>query len=99
MNLGPPPADADEEKPPIAKELWWLAFEGVTDELEDPSEDKESERVGPQTMKENARHKNGHGEQNGRDAERMAGPVHRMLVTGGILRDPLLAGAAEHRWK
>jgi hypothetical protein len=94
VNLGPPPAHADEKKSPVAKELRRLAFKGVADELKDPSEDKEGERVGPQIMKEDAGHKNWYREQDGRDAQRMAGSVHWMLVAGGVLRDPLLAGAA-----
>jgi hypothetical protein len=39
-NLCPPPADADEEESPVAEEFWRLAFEGMTDELENPSRDK-----------------------------------------------------------
>jgi hypothetical protein len=41
VNLGPPPADADEQETPVAKEFWRLAFEGMADELENPSEDEE----------------------------------------------------------
>ena len=38
VDFGPPPADADEEEPPIAEEFRRLAFEGVADELENPSD-------------------------------------------------------------
>jgi len=94
VNLGPPPAHADKEKSPVTEELRWLAFKSVADELEDPSEDKEGERVGPQIMEEDACYKNGHRQKDGRDAQRMTDPVQGMLVAGGVLRDPLLAGAA-----
>ena len=52
VHLGPPPADADEQKPPVTEEFRRLAFEGVADELEDPSEDEKREGVGPQAMRE-----------------------------------------------
>ena len=38
VDLGPPPADADEEESPVAQEFWRLALESVADELEDPSD-------------------------------------------------------------
>jgi hypothetical protein len=41
LDLGPPPADADEQKTPVAKEFRGLAFEGVADELENPSEQEQ----------------------------------------------------------
>ncbi len=40
MDLGPPPADADEEEAPIAEELGPLAFEGMAGKLGDPSNHK-----------------------------------------------------------
>ena len=42
VDLGPPPADADEEETPVAEEFRRLAFEGVSDELEDPSQEKQA---------------------------------------------------------
>ena len=92
MNLGPPPPHADEKKSPVAEELRRLAFKSVADELENPSQDKQGERVRPQSMKENAGHENWHREQDGRNAQRVAESVHRVLVTAGVLRDPLLTG-------
>jgi len=48
-------------------------------------------------MDEDAGDKDREREQNGRDAQRMADPVHGMQVAGGVLRDPLLVGAvAQH---
>jgi hypothetical protein len=42
VDLGPPPADADEQESPVLEEFWRLALEGVADELENPSDDKQS---------------------------------------------------------
>ena len=42
LDLGPPPADAYEEETPVTEEFWRLAFEGVADELEKPSEEEKS---------------------------------------------------------
>ena len=93
MNLCPPPADADEEKAPVLKEFRRLALEGMADELENPSNDKQGERIGPQTMDEDAGQKKWDGEENRRYAQRMAEAVHGVLVAGGVLRDPLLVAA------
>ena len=90
VNFGPPPADADEEKAPVAEELRWLALEGVADELEDPSQDKQSERIEPEPMHEDAGDKNWDREQDSRDAQGMAGSVDGVLMAGGVLGDPLL---------
>ena len=38
--FGPPPAHAYKEKAPVVKELRLFSFEGMTDELENPSEDE-----------------------------------------------------------
>ena len=70
-----------------------LAFEGVADELEKPSGEEEAERVGPQAMEKDAGKKYWEREQDGRNAQGVADPVHGMLVAGGVLRDPLLVGA------
>ncbi len=75
------------------EEFWFFAFEGVADELEDPSDEKERESVGPQAMHENAGYEDSDRQENQRDAQGVAGAVHRMLMAGGVLRDPLLAGA------
>ena len=53
MNLGPPPAHADEEKTPIVKELRLFALKCMADELERPSHKEKRQGVNPQTMNEN----------------------------------------------
>ena len=79
------------------EEFRGLAFEGVADELEDPSRDKKTEGVGPQAVEEDAAKKERERQQDGRDAQGVTDPVHGMLVAGGVLRDPLLVGAvAQH---
>ncbi len=60
VDLGPPPAHADEKKSPIVEELRWLAFKGVTDELEQPSEDEQRERPPPQPMTHESGGEHGH---------------------------------------
>ena len=54
VNLGPPPADADKKKTPVLEEFRWLAFEGMADELENPSHDEQTEGVWPEWMEEDA---------------------------------------------
>jgi hypothetical protein len=100
LNLGPPPADADKQEAPVVEEFRGLTFKGVADELEKPSQEKKSERVRPEAMEEDACQKNCDREQDGRDAEGVAEPVHAVLMARAILRDPLLVGAvAQHAVK
>jgi len=80
VNLGPPPADPDEQETPVAEEFGRLAFEGVADKLKNPSQNEETEGVRPKSMDEDAADKDWEGEQDGRNAERVADPVHWMLV-------------------
>jgi hypothetical protein len=69
----------------------------VADELENPSCEKQSQRVQPQAVEEDAGYKKREREQDGRDAQRVTEAVHRVLMTGAVLRDPLLVGAsAQH---
>ena len=97
MDLRPPPAHTHKQKSPVAEEFRALAFESMADELEHPSDQEQNKRVEPQPMEKDAGHKNREREQNGRDAQRVAQPVHRMPMAGAILRDPLLVGAsAQH---
>jgi hypothetical protein len=97
VDLGPPPADADEQEAPVVEEFRGLAFEGVADELEKPPKEKKRECVGPQAMEEGAGKKNCDREQDGRDAQSVAEPVHVVLMARGVLGDPLLIGAvAQH---
>ena len=70
-----------------------LSLEGVADELENPSDEEQSQRVEPQAVEENAGYKKRDREQDGRDAQRVTHAVHRVLMTGTVLRDPLLVGA------
>ena len=46
-DLGPPPADANEEEAPVAEKFGRLAFEGVTDKLKDPTDYEQSQRPPP----------------------------------------------------
>jgi hypothetical protein len=39
-DLCEPPAQADEEKAPIADELGWFALDGMSDELKRPADDE-----------------------------------------------------------
>jgi len=93
VNLCPPPADAHEEESPILKEFRRLAFEGMADELKNPSYDKEGERIGPQAMEEDTAKKQREREQDGGYSQGVAGAIHGVLMAGGVLRDPLLVGA------
>ena len=70
-----------------------LAFKSMADELEKPSGEEKAERVGPQAMEENAGKKYWEREQDGRNAQGVAGPVYRILMAGSVLGDPLLTGA------
>jgi hypothetical protein len=93
VDFGPPPADADEEEAPVVEEFGRLAFKSVADELEDPSDHEQAQRVGPQAMEEDAGEKNGDRNHNCRYAEGVADAIDGVLVAAGVLRDPLLTGA------
>ena len=94
MNLGPPPTHAHEEKSPVTKELRGLAFESMADELKNPAGHKQPERIQPQPMVEDAGNKDGNRKQNGRNPQCMAEAIDRVLMTRGILGNPLLAAAS-----
>src|SRR6266581_7583366 len=87
-HLGGPPARAYQQKSPVGKEFRGLAFEGVSDELENPSYDEQSESNGPEAMQEDRRDQKGQGENDQRDADGVAEAVDGILVTGGVLCDP-----------
>jgi|SRR5580658_125695 hypothetical protein len=93
VNLSPPPAHADEQETPVVEKFRRLAFEGVADELENPSDEEQSQSIRPQAVVEDAGDKNWPREQDGRNAQRVTQPVHRMPMTGAVLRDPLLVSA------
>jgi hypothetical protein len=94
VDLRPPPADPHEEKPPVTEELRRLAFEGVADELKDPSDDEESQRVEPQAMKEEPGDEHYDRDQNRGNTKRVADAIDRMLVATRVLGDPLRVGAS-----
>jgi len=94
LDLGPPPADTDEQKSPVAEEFRRLAFEGVADELENPSGDEKHQRVDPQAVKEKPGDRNGNRDENGGNPERMTEAIDRVLMAPRVLGDPLLAGAS-----
>src|SRR5688572_31454138 len=96
-DFGEPPAQTDEEEAPVLKELWRLAFKAVTEELQQPAEDKHADRHDPEAGHKNSdpRQRNGGGNQG--DTEGMTGPVYRMLMTLCVLRDPFIPGfSTEH---
>ena len=79
------------------EELGLFALEGVSDKLQRPAKEEQTEGIDPEGMEEEASQGQRERDQNGRDTESVAGAVYRMLVAGGVLRDPLLAGAiAQH---
>ena len=90
VDFGPPPADADEQESPVAEEFGRLAFKGVADELEDPSDCEQRQRVKPQPMIEKADEEDPNRDQNGRNAKRVAEAIDGMLVTARVSRDPML---------
>src|SRR5258706_2007576 len=93
VDRGTPRARADEQETPVVEEFRRLALEGMADELEHPSGDEKTERIGPQAMEEDTAKKEWKREQDGRDAQGMADAVYGMLMAAGVLRDPLLASA------
>src|ERR1700687_3114774 len=97
VDLGPPPADADEQESPVAEEFGRLAFKGVADELEDPSDCEQRQRVKPQPMIEKSDEEDPNRNKNGRNAKGVAEAIDGMLVTARVSRDPLLiAISAQH---
>jgi hypothetical protein len=81
------------------EEFGCLAFEGVADELENPSEEEQEGGIQPKAMNEDAHDEERYGNQDSGDAERVAGTIDWVLMAGGVLGDPLLIGAvAEHEW-
>jgi len=97
VDLSPPPAHANEQETPVAEKFRRLAFEGVADELENPSDEEQSQRIQPHAVEEDTGDKKWDREQDGRDTQRVTQAVHRMPMTGAVLRDPLLVSAsAQH---
>jgi len=94
VDLRPPPAHPYKKKTPILKKLRRLPLESMADELENPSHQEQTQPIQPQAMVENARYENGDRKQDCRNPKRVKRPVDGMLMTGTILRDPLLASAS-----
>ena len=78
------------------EELRRLTLESVADTLQRPSEDEEHCRELPCAGEDGSRKQGKQREQDERNPEGVGGAIHRMPVTAGILRDPLLAGAGFH---
>jgi len=71
-----------------------LSFERMSHKLKDPPQNKQDSRNHPKAVVEESREGDRYGNKNRGYAVGMAKAVHRMLVTSGILRDPLFAGAS-----
>ena len=80
VNLCPPPADTDEQKAPVTEEFGRLSFKGVADELKNPSDHEQTERVEPQPMEEETGSKRRDRDQNCGNAECMADAIDRVLM-------------------
>lgn len=79
------------------KEFGRLAFKRMTDELQEPSQDKQSEGRPPEPMKEECRNKHGQGYQDGWDAKGVTNAVDWMLMAALVFRNPMVATLpAEH---
>jgi hypothetical protein len=76
------------------EELRRLALKGVADKLKNPSDEEQRQPIQPQPVEENAGDKNWSRKQDDRNAQRVTHPIYRMLMTGAVLRDPLLVGAS-----
>ena len=94
VNLGPPPAHSDQKETPILEKFRKLAFEGMSGKLKDPSNNKQGERIWPQSVNKNAAKEYAERKHNDRNAQSVTNPVYGMLVAGSILRYPLAAGAS-----
>ncbi len=76
------------------EELRSLTLEGVSDELQRPSEEEEGKSVDPQPVDKDGGQEEHERDDNCRNAESMAGPVYRMLMAARVLRDPLFVRAS-----
>ena len=89
-HFGKPPAEADEEKTPVLKELWWLALKGVTDELEDPAGNEEADGEYPEAGVPEDEWAYEEAERDHGDANGVACAIDRVLVAVGVLADPTI---------
>src|SRR4029079_1794809 len=85
------------EEAPVVEELGRLALEGMADELEDPADQEQRERDGPEAADEQHDHRQRQRQRDQRNAKRVAEPVDRVLMALRVLRDPLVPRASpEH---
>ena len=79
------------------KKLGLFALEGVANKLEHPSHHEKHKRINPQPVNENASKKQRKRKQNCWYPQGVAYAVYRMLMTSGILRNPLfVSSTAKH---
>jgi len=78
------------------EKLGFFAFEGVSNELQDPANDEGRHGVPPERVKEDAGYGHSRCQHDQRNAKGMAKTVDRVSMAASILRDPLLAGASAH---
>src|SRR6266540_3127733 len=94
-----PPAQSDEEEPPVVKELGRLAFKRMAHELEQPADREQAHRNRPEGGREEHDHEQRNRQHDQRDAERVAKPIHRVLMTLRVSADPLVprSSTEQHR--
>ena len=91
VDLGPPPAYADEKKSPVVEKLRRLSFKSVTDELQQPSDNEQRERPPPKAVPDESGGEQSQRDQNSGDAVGMTNAIDRVLVASLVLCDPLFA--------
>lgn len=91
-DLREPPAQAHEEKAPIAKELRRLSFNGVAHELKHPPGHEHRQRQPPHARDEQGDDKQGQRERDERYPDGVTEAVHRMFVAVSVLLDPDVPG-------
>ncbi|HNU06270.1 MAG TPA: hypothetical protein PKO33_00810, partial [Pyrinomonadaceae bacterium] len=87
---------ADEKKTPIFKELGRLAFEGVTDELKNPTDNEKSERITPHSRDKETGWNQKDRDRDHRYAKLVRQLIHWMLMTLSIFLDPVVPGTTTH---
>jgi hypothetical protein len=96
-HFGKPPAEADEEKTPVLKELGRLALNGVADELEDPADDEKADGEHPEAGMPEDEWDHQDAERDHGDADGVTDAIDRVLVAVGVLADPIIpASVSEH---
>src|SRR6266852_1968373 len=86
-HLGPPPAGPHQQEAPVVKEFRLFVFKGMADELQYPAKDKHARGVHPEKVDEDADYKNQQGQNDDRNAQSVAEPVHRMGMAARVLCD------------